>query len=222
MEHVLAGLGLLALGGYGLWRLIRSLRALRAGDERALFKLPVAVGDRIPEVPRTYWAFALWAMPLLAGVMLGGVPVLVGTNAGVLTSAARVVGIAALACLLAVPFLVWGHVVVVLWNQPRWLVPPRYRGQGGIIHEHRSRRTRAVAGRPPTDHEVEVHPLGATATRPPGWAAVCAADGCGWMSFADATGGAGMDEPIRRVVAGHTTRAPKLVAAPSPVEDQPS
>lgn len=72
--------------------------------------------------------------------------------------------------------------VVNAYNRPRALVPPAYRDQPGWVEARRRRRSNRRAGRPDTDHLVEIVDFGPEGTD---LVAICTEDGCQWQAEPD-------------------------------------
>ena len=181
----------------------RRLPAVWRGDPAPTLRNPL-----FTVYPRSYVSYLCLLTAFVGGFAL----FLIAGGLSSLGSWARLLFNASQWLMLAtVPMLV-GHWVVNALNRPRALVPPAYRDRPGTIARRRLVRGRRRAGRPPTDHLVEISEL-----RPPPdiatpyLVATCTGDECDWRA----------DEPeaqpvhlqrLREKVAGHTDAvSPRLV-----------
>ncbi|GAB4055599.1 hypothetical protein GCM10028775_50910 [Catellatospora paridis] len=173
-----------------VWRVVP---ALWRGEHEG--SLPVRHVRMYDVFPRSY-VTALLPLSAIAGFfLLLGLQFVVGK-----LTLAPAKGAFAL-MVLTVPLTVL-HWVVNAYNRPRALVPPAYRDQPGWVEVRRRRRSNRRAGRPDTDHLVEIIDFG-----PPGTdlEAICTEDGCRWRAEPDRH--AHVPElSLRNKVAQHSSR----------------
>jgi hypothetical protein len=193
-QHVLALAGGLALIGFLVFN-YRRLPAIWRGDQAPTLRNPL-----FTVYPRSYVSYLCLLTAYVGGFAL---LLIAGGISGVASWARVLFNVSQWVMLAAVPILV-GHWVVNALNLPRALVPPAYRDWPGTIARRRLVRERRRAGRPPTDHLVEIReyrPPPEIAT--PYLRAICTVDECDWEA----------DEPeahpvhlqrLREKVAGHT------------------
>ncbi|WP_191839011.1 hypothetical protein [Catellatospora chokoriensis] len=168
-------LGFLAVVGAPvyLWHVWRVVPALWRGEHEG--SLPVGHVRMYDVFPRSY-VTALLPLSAFAGfVLLLGVQFVVGA-----LTIAPAKG-AFLLMGLTAPLTVL-HWVVNAYNRPRALVPPAFRDQLGWVDVRRRRRSNRRAGRPDTDHLVEILDFGSPGTES---VAICTEAGCRWRAVPD-------------------------------------
>lgn len=100
--------------------------------------------------------------------------------------------------------------LITAFNRPRVLVPPGHRGAQGSLAADRAKRSARHAGRPETEHTIELHDVRALAEDPkpfkPYFVAICAEDGCTWLSDVLDEDAPDAEQRVRRQAMTHSAR----------------
>jgi hypothetical protein len=177
---------------------------------RRIWRGEASAVPRLPPLSlsaRNYVAFLVWFVPVFVGILVMGGAVAASTLVDD-EAALAPVGRVAIGLLGGGVALVPLYLCVSAFAQPKFMIPPPYRGQAGSVADARRRWRRRRAGLPPTDHVVEIRDV-----RPkspghfePYLMAACTDPECDWQQYSDPKLiGISEEQHLRDKAARHTT-----------------